>query len=91
VSPKLGVVVNGRFWEQLVFPTAVLAAHPGPFDVRIADNGAGRDSRLLPHRDGPVGLAPYVPFVPQHRRLDTGLLREVPLPAAPPPPAAPGS
>ncbi|HET9769590.1 MAG TPA: hypothetical protein VFS16_01785, partial [Acidimicrobiia bacterium] len=91
VSPKLGVVVNGRFWEQLLFPTAVLAAHPGPVDIRVADNGVGRDSRLLPHRNGPVALAPYVPFVAQHRRLDPGLLREVPLPPAPAPPAPPGS
>lgn len=87
VSPKLGVVVNGRFWEQLVFPTAALAAHPGPFDVRIEDNVAGRASTLLPHRDGPVGLAPYVAFIPHHRRLDSGLLREVPLPTAPAPPS----
>ena len=83
------MVVNGRFWEQLVFPTAALAAHPGPFEVRIEDNGAGRASTLLPHRDGPVPLAPYVAFIPSHRRLDTGLLREVPVPAAPPPPTAP--
>jgi hypothetical protein len=87
VSPGLGVVVNGRFWEQLVFPTAALAAHPGPFDVHIADNGIGRDSTPLAHSDGPVGLAPYVRFVPRHRRVDTTLLREVPLPAAPAPPS----
>ena len=85
VAAGRGVVVNGRFWEQLVFPTAALAAHPGPFEVRIEDNGAGRDSTLLPHRDGPVPLAPYVPFVPSQRRLDTSLLREVPVPAAPAP------
>jgi hypothetical protein len=87
VSPKLGVVVNGRFWEQLLFPTAVLAAHPAPFDVRIEDNGAGRASTLLPHRDGPVPLAPYLGFVPHHRRLDSGLLPEVPRPAVPAPPS----
>ena len=87
VSDKLGVVVNGRFWEQLVFPTAVLAAHPGPVEIRVEDNAIGRDSKLLPHRDGPVPLAPYVGFNAWHRRLDTSLLREVPLPAAPAPPA----
>jgi hypothetical protein len=86
VSPKLGVVVNGRFWEQLVLPSAVLAAHPGPVEVRIEDNARGRDSRLLPHRDGPVILTPYIGFNPWHRRVDTGVLREVPLPAAPPAP-----
>jgi hypothetical protein len=85
VSPKLGVVVNGRFWEQLVLPAAVLAAHPGPFEFRIADNAPGRDSTLLAHRDGPVRLAPYVGFNAWHRRLDTGVLREVPVPAAPEP------
>jgi hypothetical protein len=87
VSPKLGVVVNGRFWEQLVLPTKVLAAVPGPFEVRIEDNARGRDSTLLPHRDGPVGLAPYLGFNPWHRRLDTGVLKEIPLPAAPAPSA----
>ena len=87
VSPKLGVVVNGRFWEQLVLPTGALAAHPGPFEVRIEDDRRGRESTLLPHRDGPVGLAPYIGFAPWHRRLDTGLLREVPVPAAPALPA----
>jgi hypothetical protein len=87
VSDKLGVVVNGRFWEQLVIPSAALAAHPGPFEVRIEDNAKGRDSALLPHRDGSVTLAPYIAFNPSHRRLDTSLLREIP--AAPPPPAAP--
>src|SRR5581483_2683904 len=86
-SPKLGVVVNGRFWEQLVFPTKVLAAVPGPFEVRIEDNAPGRDSTLLPHHDGPVVLAPYITFNPWHRRLDTALLKELPLPAAPAPPA----
>ncbi|HVW34918.1 MAG TPA: hypothetical protein VHL53_20465, partial [Acidimicrobiia bacterium] len=88
-APGLGVVVNGRFWEQLVIPGAVLAAHPAPFEVRIEDNVAGRDSTLLPHADGPVPLAPYVNFVPVHRRLDTDLLREIPLPAAPPAPDKP--
>src|SRR5581483_997449 len=52
-SPKLGVVVNGRFWEQLVFPTKVLAAVPGPFEVRIEDNAPGRDSTLRPRPAGP--------------------------------------
>jgi hypothetical protein len=79
VSDKLGVVVNGRFWEQLIIPSAALAAHPGLFEVRVEDNAKGRDSTLLPHRDGPVPLAPYIAFVPAHRRLDTSLLREVPL------------
>jgi hypothetical protein len=79
VSPKLGVVVNGRFWEQLVVPSAMLASHPGAFEVRIEDNGGGRDSTLLPHRDGAVALAPYINFAPHHRRLDTSLLREIPL------------
>ncbi|MGH9008256.1 MAG: hypothetical protein ACRDYF_00230, partial [Acidimicrobiia bacterium] len=74
VSNKLGVVVNGRFWEQLVIPSAALAAHPGPFEVRIEDNQPGRQSALLEHRDGPVLLAPYIPFIPSHRRLDTSLL-----------------
>ena len=74
------MVVNGRFWEQLVFPTAALAAHPGPVEIRIEDNARGRDSTLLAHKDGPVGFAPYIGFNPWHRRLDTGLLREVPLP-----------
>ncbi|MDQ1490795.1 MAG: hypothetical protein QOJ23_3309, partial [Actinomycetota bacterium] len=86
----LGVVVNGRFWEQLVLPTPALAAHPGAFEVRIQDNQPGRASALLGHRDGPVALAPYIPFVPSHRRVDTDLLREVPVPpAAPAPPQAP--
>jgi hypothetical protein len=88
VSDKLGVVVNGRFWEQLVIPSTALAAHPGLFEVRIEDNAKGRDSTLLPHRDGAVPLAPYIAFVPAHRRLDTSLLREVPVPAAPAPKAA---
>jgi hypothetical protein len=79
VSDKLGVVVNGRFWEQLVLPSAVLAAHPGSFEVRIEDNAKGRASTLLPHRDGAVRLAPYVGFPPVHRRLDTSLLRAGPL------------
>ena len=87
VAPQLGVVVNGRFWEQLVLPTAALAAHPGPVEIRIEDNRPGRASPLLGHRDGAVGLAPYIGFNAWHRRLDTGLLREVPLPAAPPAPA----
>jgi hypothetical protein len=85
----LGVVVNGRFWEQFVLPTAALAAHPAPFEVRIEDNQPGRASTLLEHRDGPLPLAPYVAFVPSHRRIDTDLLREVPTPAAPAPPTAP--
>ena len=89
VSDKLGVVVNGRFWEQLVIPSAALAAHPGPFEVRIEDNAKGRESTLLPHRDGAVSLAPYIAFHPSHRRLDTSLLREVPVPAAPAPKAVP--
>ena len=89
VSDKLGVVVNGRFWEQLVIPSAALAVHPGPFEVRIGDNARGRDSTLLPHRDGAVRLAPYIAFNPAHRRLDTSLLREIPLPAAPAPKAVP--
>ena len=89
VAAGRGVVVNGRFWEQLLFPTTTLAAHPGPFEVRIEDNGAGRASTLLPHRVGPVPLAPYVPFIPSQRRLDTSLLREVPVPAAPAAPTAP--
>ncbi|HZQ77814.1 MAG TPA: S8 family serine peptidase [Acidimicrobiia bacterium] len=88
VSPELGVVVNGRFWEQLVFPSTALAHHPGPVEIRIEDNARGRASTLLPHRDGPVGLAPYIGFNPWHRRLDTDLLREVPLPGAPPAPLA---
>jgi hypothetical protein len=87
VSDKLGVVVNGRFWEQLMIPSAALAAHPGPFEVRIEDNGKGRDSTLLPHRDGAVTLAPYIAFNASHRRLDTSLLREIPVPAAPAPKA----
>src|SRR5581483_4358840 len=87
VAPKLGVVVNGRFWEQLVLPAAALAAHPGPVEIRIEDNAPGRNSTRLGHRDGAVGLAPYIGFNAWHRRLDTGLLREVPLPAAPPAPA----
>jgi hypothetical protein len=66
-----------------MLPAKVLAAHPGPFEFRIEDNVRGRESTLLPHQDGPVGLAPYVSFSPWHRRLDTGVLREVPLPAAP--------
>ena len=89
VSDKLGVVVNGRFWEQLVIPSASLAAHPGPFEVRIEDNGKGRDSTLFPHRDGAVTLAPYIAFNPSHRRFDTSLLREVPVPSAPAPKAVP--
>ena len=89
VSDKLGVVVNGRFWEQLVIPSAALAAHPGPFEVRIEDNARGRDSTLLPHRDGAVTLAPYIAFNPAHRRLDTSLLPQLPLPAAPAPKAVP--
>jgi hypothetical protein len=89
VSDKLGVVVNGRFWEQLVIPSAALAAHPGPFEVRIEDNAKGRASVLLPHRDGSVTLAPYIAFNPSHRRLDTSLLREIPLPSAPAPKAVP--
>jgi hypothetical protein len=89
VSDKLGVVVNGRFWEQLVIPSAALAAHPGPFEVRIEDNAKGRESTLLPHRDGSVTLAPYIAFNASHRRADTSLLREVPVtpPDAPAPPA----
>jgi hypothetical protein len=90
VSDKLGVVVNGRFWEQLVIPSAALAAHPGPFEVRIEDNAKGRESSLFPHGDGSVTLAPYIAFNPSHHRIDTSLLREVPAPpAAPPPPEAP--
>jgi len=89
VSDKLGVVVNGRFWEQLVIPSAALAEHPGPFEVRIEDNAKGRESTLLPHRDGAVTLAPYIAFNPSHRRLDTSLLREIPVPAAPAPKTVP--
>ena len=81
-SPGLGVVVNGRFWEQLVIPNAALAAHPGPLEFRIEDNQVGRASTLLAHRDGPVPLTPYLSFLPSHRRLDTDLLREVPVRAA---------
>src|SRR5581483_7880304 len=47
VAPKLGVVVNGRFWEQLVLPAAALAAHPGPVEIRIEDNAPGRNSTRL--------------------------------------------
>lgn len=80
VSPKLGVVVNGRFWEQLVLPTKILAAVPGPFEVRIEDNGPGRGSKLLPHRDGPVPLARYIGFDSWHRRVDSAALKEIPVP-----------
>jgi hypothetical protein len=73
-----GVVTNGRFWEQLVIPAAVLAAHPGPVEVRLEDNRPGGRSPLFKHADGPVGLAPYVAFVSWHRRLDTSLLAEIP-------------
>src|SRR2546430_867056 len=37
-----GVVTNGRFWEQLVIPTKVLAAHPGEVEVHVQDNNIGR-------------------------------------------------
>lgn len=53
---------NGRFWEQLSLPGAVLAAHPGPLEMRIVDNEVGRLSPLLPHVDGPVPVAPYRPY-----------------------------
>jgi hypothetical protein len=64
-----GVVTNGRFWEQLVVRAPALAAHPGPVEVRLADNVPGRTSPLLPHTDGPVLLAPYRPFPNTQRPL----------------------
>lgn len=54
--------VNGRFWEQLLVPEAVLAQHPGALQFRIVDNEAGRESALLAHASGPAPLSPYVPF-----------------------------
>jgi hypothetical protein len=64
-----GIVTNGRFWEQLVVRGPALAAHPGPVEVRLADNVPGRTSPLLPHTDGPVMLAPYRPFKNTQRQL----------------------
>lgn len=69
-----GVVTNGRFWEQLVVPAGVLAAHPGPVEVRLEDNVAGSTSTLLTHADGPVPLAPYVAFRRWHEKTGAGLL-----------------
>ncbi|MGH9002252.1 MAG: hypothetical protein ACRDYV_03905, partial [Acidimicrobiia bacterium] len=72
-----GVITNGRFWEQLVVPTATLAAHPGDVEVRIEDNQVGRSSALLDHADGPVPLAPYVDFAAWHRHVEAGLLDDL--------------
>jgi len=72
-----GVITNGRFWEQLVVPAAVLAAHPGAVKVHIEDNQPGGRSALLDHADGPVPLAPYVPFTAWHRHIEAGLLDDL--------------
>ncbi|MGH9041939.1 MAG: hypothetical protein ACRDZ3_17095, partial [Acidimicrobiia bacterium] len=72
-----GVITNGRFWEQLVVPAAALAAHPGDVEVRIEDNMVGGQSALLDHADGPVPLAPYVPFTAWHRHIEAGLLDDL--------------
>jgi hypothetical protein len=72
-----GVITNGRFWEQLVVPAATLAAHPGDVEVRIEDNQPGGRSALLDHADGPVPLAPYVPFAAWHRHVEAGLLDDL--------------
>ena len=71
----LGVVVNGRFWEQFVLPTAALAAHPAPFEVRIEDNQPGRAST-----SSSTGTAPC-PWRP------TSVYVRVPPPARHRPPA----
>ena len=73
-------MTNGRFWEQLVVPAAVLAAHPDALDVHIEDNQAGGRSALLPHADGPAPLPPYVPYRAWHRHVEAGLLDDLGLP-----------
>jgi hypothetical protein len=57
---------NGRFWEQLVLSKRFLAGHNGPVQFRIVDNVRGRGSMVLgvPHSQGGVPVAPYVPYAP---------------------------
>jgi hypothetical protein len=46
-------------------------------EVRIEDNQPGGRSALLDHADGPVPLAPYVPFTAWHRHVEAGLLDDL--------------
>jgi hypothetical protein len=46
----------------MLMPAKLLRAHPGPLLLQIHDYDVGRQSTLLPHTDGSVPVAPYVPF-----------------------------
>lgn len=59
-----GIRTNGRFWEQLGLPKAVIAAHPGPVHVEVLDLEPGRQSTLFPHVNGGQPVPPYVNFTP---------------------------
>lgn len=59
-----GIRTNGRFWEQLNLPKAVIAAHPHPVHVEILDISPGRQSTLFPHVSGGQPVPPYVNFTP---------------------------
>jgi hypothetical protein len=63
LNAPMDFAVNGRFWEQLALPRATLAAYPGDLEVRIQDLAPGRQQANLPHYDGAVPVAPYVPFI----------------------------
>lgn len=60
--PENRFATNGEFWEQLSVPGSFLREHQGTLEFRVRDNEPGRQSTLLPHTDGPVPVAPYVPF-----------------------------
>lgn len=59
-----GIRTNGRFWEQLALPHAVIRDHPGPVRIEVIDITPGRLSTLFPHVDGGQPVPPYVDFDP---------------------------
>lgn len=81
--PRNEMRVNGQFWEQLAVPQEALAKHPGELEFRIVDNEAGRQSTLLPHADGPVPVAPFVPFKAQNAFLKVEPVNAPSLPGLP--------
>lgn len=87
--PRNEMRVNGQFWEQLAVPEGALAKHPGELQFRIVDNEVGRQSTLLPHADGSVPVAPFVPFGGQNAFLKVDPVSTPNPPSAPAPPSAP--